>query len=488
MEERASDALPLLRGLKKRTEQMGETSPAAGGGAEPLAGWAGEMSPTLRGVLSPTASGQLPRVLTVWSMVGLIFFEVSGGPYGIEPVVRMAGHPWLALVCLSLTPLVWSAPIAVMTAEMVSAYPHVGGKIFFVQELFGGYVGWLNGVFNGVSNVFDVACLVPMALGYVEVLWAGDWWVSQGFCVAVVLAACALNVLGVELVGKASLVFTLCVCLPFVPLMGLGLMRVPALPSERFLTRPVSWMKFLSCLLWNMSGYDDAGATAAEVEDPEAVYPQSLGISMVLISSLYVGAILAGLTVSPDTSEWKDGHLLQVGWRLGGSPLWGSLLVGGALSCFGQLNALLCASVREVVCLAEAELPAPKCLATLHPKFQTPYVATLLFGALLLPLVHMEFTDLLAASMLFDVFSFVLQFLAWLKHRWQCRGREPSAGAFRSRLNFCGVLLASSGPLLLCCAVLVISLLEDGRAAVIGFVVTWAVATLIYVVNGFLPS
>jgi len=426
----------------------------------------------------------LPRVLAVWSMVGLIFFEVSGGSYGIEPVVRKAGDPVYAVVGLVLVPLLWSIPIALMTAEMCSAYPHVGGKIYFVHELLGPYVGWLNGAFNAVSNVFDVATLPAMAVGYAGRLPGGLQAWPRALACGMVALACLLNVRGVALVGRASSAFTLLVCSPFVLLVLLGAPRLRGLAEQEFATLAPSRLKFLCCLLWNTSGYDDAGATAAEVLEPQAVYPRALAASVAIVTASYLLPVVVGLAVQPTVAAWHDGELVHIGGIIGGPLLSLAIALLGIVSSFGQLNALLCSSVREIVCLAELPgQPVPRFLARLHPTFLTPHVGTLLFSCVLLLLVGADFTDLIAASMFFDCFSFVLQFAAWIKHRsysppgYSELGRESG---FRAPFGLACAVAVSALPVGFCLLAVSLTLQEEGLKGVAGFGGTLAVSTVMY--------
>ena len=70
------------------------------------------------------------------SLVGVTFFAVCGGDYGLEDAVG-AGGPSLTLAALLLVPWIWSLPIALMTAELGAMIPETGGYIVWVHRAFG---------------------------------------------------------------------------------------------------------------------------------------------------------------------------------------------------------------------------------------------------------------------------------------------------------------------------------------------------------------
>ena len=55
------------------------------------------------------------------ALMVLIFFEVSGGPVGIESAVS-SGGPLLAILGFMIYPFVWSIPEALITAEMATMW------------------------------------------------------------------------------------------------------------------------------------------------------------------------------------------------------------------------------------------------------------------------------------------------------------------------------------------------------------------------------
>ena len=63
--------------------------------------------------------GSTPK-LNVAQLAVLVFYNVSGGPFGIEPSIRSAGN-FYTILGFALLPLVWSLPEALVTAELGSA-------------------------------------------------------------------------------------------------------------------------------------------------------------------------------------------------------------------------------------------------------------------------------------------------------------------------------------------------------------------------------
>ena len=58
--------------------------------------------------------------LKLWPLAVLVFYNVSGGPFGIEPAIRAGGN-FYAILGFVVGPLVWSVPEALVTAELGSA-------------------------------------------------------------------------------------------------------------------------------------------------------------------------------------------------------------------------------------------------------------------------------------------------------------------------------------------------------------------------------
>uniref|UniRef100_A0A0A8Z972 Amino acid permease/ SLC12A domain-containing protein n=1 Tax=Arundo donax TaxID=35708 RepID=A0A0A8Z972_ARUDO len=108
----------------------------------------------------------IPKVSMV-PLVFLIFYEVSGGPFGIEDSVKAAG-PLLAIVGFLLFALIWSIPEALITAEMGTMFPENGGYVVWVSSALGPFWGFQQGWAKWLSGVIDNALYPVLFLDYVK--------------------------------------------------------------------------------------------------------------------------------------------------------------------------------------------------------------------------------------------------------------------------------------------------------------------------------
>ena len=190
---------------------------------------------------------------------------VSGGPYGSEELVK-SGGPLLSIVGLLVSPWIWGLPMALLTAELGSAIPEMGGYIVWSKRAFGDFFALQTGVYNVFCNALDNALYPILFIDYLkDVLKEGaiTYELRVLITVAVVVVIGSVNILGVDVVGDGATVFGFMVLLPFLILIFYGLFDSAqaggdldhwgdVLPSPKYGT-------FVTLLLWNTSGYDSAG-------------------------------------------------------------------------------------------------------------------------------------------------------------------------------------------------------------------------------------
>eukprot|EP01113_Clastostelium_recurvatum_P011127 TRINITY_DN1560_c0_g2_i1.p1 TRINITY_DN1560_c0_g2~~TRINITY_DN1560_c0_g2_i1.p1 ORF type:complete len:601 (+),score=121.14 TRINITY_DN1560_c0_g2_i1:109-1911(+) len=80
-------------------------------------------------------SSSLLRVVSVPMMIGMCFFSVSGGPYGMEGLFSSA-PPLIVLISFVLLPWVWSLCLSFVTIELSLLYPEDGGSPIWISQAF----------------------------------------------------------------------------------------------------------------------------------------------------------------------------------------------------------------------------------------------------------------------------------------------------------------------------------------------------------------
>eukprot|EP00884_Botryococcus_braunii_P015193 jgi/Botrbrau1/23675/Bobra.55_2s0056.1 len=229
------------------------------------------------------------RPLSLWPLVALIFFEVSGGPFGIEDAVGAAG-PLLVIIGFLVLPLVWSIPEALVTAELATAFPEDAGYVAWVTAAFGPFWGFQKGFWAWVAGVTDNSIYPVLFVSYLDMAVPDVFfgWRRILLCIALSIALAYLNYRGLTIVGYAAVGMTIFIIVPFLFLIGFCAPHLrPAnwavvdLPS-------VDWMQFLNIMFWNLNYWDSVSTLAGEVQQPAKLFPRALSIAVVLVVSVYI--------------------------------------------------------------------------------------------------------------------------------------------------------------------------------------------------------
>eukprot|EP00906_Rhabdomonas_costata_P001952 RCo003091 len=136
---------------------------------EDCGGDEGETAPLLEALASfPSYPRPENLPMLTWiPLAALIFFEVSGGPFGSESTVRDAG-PLVAILGFVLFPFVWCIQEALITAELCTMFPENSGFVAWVSAAFGPFWGFQEGLFSWCSGMMDNAIYPGLFIAYVH--------------------------------------------------------------------------------------------------------------------------------------------------------------------------------------------------------------------------------------------------------------------------------------------------------------------------------
>ncbi len=338
----------------------------------------------------------LERRLGLWSSIGIVIGITIGGgifrsPAGIaarvpDPVFMMGVWILGGLIVLCG---------ALAFAELSAAMPETGGMYVYLREGWGRPYAFLYGwaqlvlirasALGGISSVFGEYFLRVFGIdpathpGWADYIAAG----------AIIVAA-VTNVIGVRLGALFAGISTVAKfgALALLVLASFALGGGSAGASLGNLTSngaPIDWGLFglaLISVLWAYDGFADLTFASGEVTDPQKNLPRAIIWGTLAIIGIYLLANAAYLYVIP-IDRLKSSTLVSADTL---SAIFGQagvsfISVVVMISTFGSLMGSMLASPRIFFAMADDKLFFPA-IASVHPRFKTPYVAVLLAAGL----------------------------------------------------------------------------------------------------------
>ncbi|KAI5438263.1 probable polyamine transporter At1g31830 isoform X1 [Lathyrus oleraceus] len=397
------------------------------------------------------------RKVSVLPLVFLIFYEVSGGPFGVEDTVRAAG-PLLALLGFLVFPFIWSVPEALITAEMGTMFPENSGYVVWVSTALGPFWGFQQGWMKWLSGVIDNALYPVLFLDYlksaVPVIGSGLPRVFATWGLTVVLTY--LNYRGLTIVGFAAVCLGVFSLLPFVVM---GFMSIPEIkPARWFETNldDVNWNLYLNTLFWNLNYWDSISTLAGEVENPKKTLPKGLFFALILVVVAYFFPLLIGTGALPVQRElWMDGYFSEIAMVIGGVWLRWWLQAAAAMSNMGMFVAEMSSDSFQLLGMAERGM-LPE-FFTKRSRHGTPLAGILFSASGVILLSWLSFQEIVAAENFLYCIGMILEFTAFIllkiKHPNAPRPYKVPGGTT-------GAIIMCIPPTVLICVVLAFSTLK----------------------------
>lgn len=407
--------------------------------------------------------------LGLGALVGIIFFTVSGGAYGLEALVGTVGSFW-ALLLVILLPIFWAIPIGLMVAELSTAIPEDGGYYVWVKRGLGRMWGFQEGWWTLCYSVANMAIFPVLFVEYLSFFFPqlGDpkmAGVRILISAVFVFLSLLFNLRGSVTVGINAAANLLLVSFPFIAMSIYGLfsgtwasLLAAVTPPAHTLIKPAEIAAGLAIVLWNFSGWESVASCASNVKSPQKNFPRALGLSLLIIMLSYVLPLLAGFKVTFNPSDWGN----TSGWpsiaeKLGGPWLGWAGAAAALLSIWSLYNSqLLCVSYLPAVMAKDGWLP--KKLVRTSPKTGAPYNALIIITLVAGALSVLSLKKLVIVDMLFYTLGLSLEFLTLIV----LREREPNlVRPFKIKLPTWGLALMSLPPIAMVTCVAVFSTLGD---------------------------
>jgi amino acid transporter len=354
------------------------------------------------------------KKISILPLIFIIFYEVSGGPFGSEDAVQAAG-PLLTLLGFIIFPFIWSIPEALITAEMGTMFPENSGYVIWVSTALGPYWGFQQGWMKWISGVIDNALYPVLFLDYLKSaipsLEKGLPRVLASWGLTILLTL--LNYRGLTIVGFVAVCLGIFSLIPFVVM---GFISIPKLEPSRWVEvdlKDIDWSLYLNTLFWNLNYWDSISTLVGEVENPKKTLPKGLFFALILVVSAYLFPLLVGIGAVPvDRKVWSDGYYSDIAFIIGGGWLRWWLNAAAAVANMGMFVAEMSADSFQLLGMAErGMLPT---FFTKRSRYGTPIFGILFSATGVVLLSWLSFDEIVAAENFLYCFGMILEFIAFI--------------------------------------------------------------------------
>src|SRR5271157_3414203 len=391
-----------------------------------------------------------------------MFSYTTGGPFGIEAMVTDSG-PGMSLLYLLLVPLFWCIPVSLVAAELTTAMPVEGGFYRWSRAAFGRFWGLDFGDFLGfqagwwnwsasflLGGSYAVLFTDYLTFYFPDIAGWKHWLVSF----ALIAFITWVNILGIQMVGKAATIFELFMFIPVIAMVVLGLANwhhnpfVPLVPPNQPFSK--AFGVGLALAIWGYAGYEQVSSVAGDVENPQRTYPRALAVVIPLSIATYFLPVLAGLAALGNWQQWNDGYFSTAALLIGGPGLGHLMAVAAMAGAVALLNSTMLTATPMPFALAEDGY-LPPFLTRRHPRYGTPWIAILISAAIYAPLA------LLSIGQLISIYGWLRGATTGLTvlSAWGLRRKQPDLPrAFRIPGGNLGLLYVIVLPLAMTCVAL----------------------------------
>ncbi len=262
-------------------------------------------------------------------------------------------------------------------AELGAALPSAGGEYTFAKASFGGFVSFITGWFEFISNMF-YASFSAVGFAYLISYVIPSINVPIVAVLAVVLFT-AINVKGIKETGRiqTGMVILLLILLCIFIVSGLLTNRATGTLD---LSAPEGFLGVLRASAFIFVVYLGGEAIAvaqAEIKEPGKTIPRAILLTCFILIFLYTAiAYVVFRIVPPSSLANQSSPLAFVAQQFMGEIGVGIVTVAGIIAALSSVNTSIMAQSRVTYAMARDGY-FPKWFFSVHKRFSTPYVAVL---------------------------------------------------------------------------------------------------------------
>ncbi|KTC93040.1 MULTISPECIES: APC family permease [Legionella] len=249
------------------------------------------------------------KVLSVFSLVMINVIAVDS--LRTLPISAKLGLPLVSYYLIAA--ITFFIPIALVAAELATAFPNTGGLYVWVREAFGRRAGFITIWLQWIYNVVWYPTILAFIAATLSYLFAPQLANNKFYLLTTVVGLfwlfTLLNCFGMRVSSIVSIIgASLGTILPMVLISILGaiwLFQGKPLPADMSTSlipdfSSIGNLSLFAAVLFGLLGMEMSAVHAEEVKNPQRDYPRAILYSTILIFSTLVLGSLAIITVVPN--------------------------------------------------------------------------------------------------------------------------------------------------------------------------------------------
>ena len=342
------------------------------------------------------ANRDFRRVLGLWQLTAIGLGGIIGVGIFVLTGVVAATQAGPAVTLSFIIAGIASAAAALCYAEFAGMIPVTGSAYTYGYAVLGEFAAWLLGWDLLLCYALIVAVVAAGWSGYVQALlgaagvqlpaWAEGAVGSGPGHVFDVIAACAALAIALLLTVRTEWGARFNTAIVAVKIAGVLLVIV----AGAFYIKPEHWHPFMpfgfsgvlsgaAVVFFAVFGYDTLTTAAEEAKDPQRDLPWAVVLSLGIAMLLYLALSLVLTGIVPSATLNNPAPVANAFSAIGLSWIMVAVSVAAITGITSVLFANMLAGARIGFALARDGL-IPEWFAGVHPRFRTPYRATLILG------------------------------------------------------------------------------------------------------------
>ncbi|HEY6173177.1 MAG TPA: APC family permease [Kofleriaceae bacterium] len=369
-----------------------------------------------------------PRLLRVVGLAGLTAIALNGvvgsgifvlpaTVYALVGAASPLAHVLAALVM---------ALVVACFAEAGSRCDETGGPYVYARTAFGDLAGFLVGWMFFLTRLAATAAIANAFVDYlgflVPALGAGA---GRAAAITVAVGGLAvLNIVGVRAASYTVNFLTVAKLVPLAIFIAIGLFFVDTGRVALALPEMGSLRQAALVLVFAYGGFENANVPSEEALNPRRHLPTALLTTIAAVTVLYVLIQIVAQGTLPELASSKT-PLAAAARAVMGPPGGWLLTAAAVVATLGSISAVILVGPRILFAFARHG-QMPGVLARVHPRYRSPYVAVVVFAALIwVVALFVDFARLATLSAVSRLVFSASTCLAVPVLRWRQRGAEP---------------------------------------------------------------